>query len=156
MIEDKEIRDMANAHYEKEVKGCLVPRDVIHAYECAFKACQDEKKVDMETIINFILNDAEIAIPIEKMFNEDKSHITKKKYGTVLLEVLCDELREKFPHFQPQKPVESDPSFVDWLVWNRYVPHGLPLRNGNLFHKQGDRTTFTLEQLYIEFKNRKK
>ena len=49
-----------------------------------------------EQIISYIENDAEIAIPIERFFNEDGSHITKKEYGKVLLEILCEELREHF------------------------------------------------------------
>lgn len=49
-----------------------------------------------EQIISYIENDAEIAIPIDRFFNEDGSHITKKQYGKILLEVLCQELREHF------------------------------------------------------------
>lgn len=49
-----------------------------------------------EQIINYIEEDAEIPIPIKRFFNEDGSHITKKEYGKVLLEILCVELREKF------------------------------------------------------------
>lgn len=49
-----------------------------------------------EQIINYIENDAEILIPIERFFNEDGSHISKKEYGKVLLEFLCEELRERF------------------------------------------------------------
>lgn len=47
-------------------------------------------------IIDYIENDAEIAIPAERFFNDDGTHITKKKYGHILLEILCQELREKF------------------------------------------------------------
>jgi hypothetical protein len=35
-------------------------------------------------------------IPIDRFFNADGSHITKKKYGLVLLEILGQELRDKF------------------------------------------------------------
>lgn len=48
-----------------------------------------------EQIINYIENDAEI-LPIERFFNEDGSHISMKEYGKVLLEFLCEELRERF------------------------------------------------------------
>lgn len=49
-----------------------------------------------EEIINYIENDCEIAIPLDEFFNEDGSHITKKKYGKILLKYLVIELREKF------------------------------------------------------------
>lgn len=52
---------------------------------------------NIEKIINYIEFDSEILIPIDRFFNEDGSHITKKKYGLILLEILCAELREKFP-----------------------------------------------------------
>lgn len=48
------------------------------------------------TIIDYIENDAEIAIPIERLIHKDGSSLTKKEYGKVLLEILCEELREKF------------------------------------------------------------
>lgn len=47
-------------------------------------------------VINYIENDAEIPIPINKMFNEEGGHITKKQYGLVLLKQLCVELKNKF------------------------------------------------------------
>lgn len=53
-------------------------------------------KPTIEDVINYIKNDAEIAIPIERLMNEDGSHLTKRDYGLVLLDVLCEELREKF------------------------------------------------------------
>jgi hypothetical protein len=53
-------------------------------------------KPTIEDVINYIQYDAEIAIPVERMMHEDGSHLTKREYGLVLLEILCDELREKF------------------------------------------------------------
>lgn len=50
----------------------------------------------MEEIINYIENDAEIAIPIDEFFDAEGNHITKKEYGKVLLKYLVIELREKF------------------------------------------------------------
>ncbi len=50
-------------------------------------------KVVIEDIISYIENDSECLMPIDRMFNEDGSHITKKKYGHILLEVLGKELR---------------------------------------------------------------
>lgn len=46
-------------------------------------------------IISYIENDAEIAMPINELINEDGSNITKKKYGKVLLKYLVIELRDK-------------------------------------------------------------
>ena len=47
-------------------------------------------------IIDYIENDAEIMIPMDKLSNPDGSGITKREYGLILLEILCDELREHF------------------------------------------------------------
>lgn len=55
--------------------------------------------MDEETIkalIEYIREEAEIAIPIKKLFNPDGSHITKKKYGVIVLETLADEIERKF------------------------------------------------------------
>ncbi len=49
-----------------------------------------------ERIIDYIENDSECPIPIERFFDEEGNHITKKKYGLILLEILCQELRDKF------------------------------------------------------------
>ena len=56
-------------------------------------------EIDRDTaknIIDYIKNDAEILIPAERFFNENGNHLTKKQYGLVLLEFLCEELEEKF------------------------------------------------------------
>lgn len=47
-------------------------------------------------VIEYIEKDAEIAIPVGRFFNEDSSHISKKEYGKILLEILCKELRDNF------------------------------------------------------------
>lgn len=57
---------------------------------------QNDVNIVREEIISYIENDAEIMIPIERFFNPDGSHITKKEYGKVVLEILCVELREHF------------------------------------------------------------
>ena len=56
---------------------------------------RERLEVQKEDLIKYIENDAECTIPIERFFNEDGSHITKKKYGLILLEILCEELRSK-------------------------------------------------------------
>ena len=55
-----------------------------------------KKMTTPEEIIDYIQNDSQCEIPMDRMFNEDGTHITKKQYGLVLLEVLCEELRDKF------------------------------------------------------------
>ncbi len=45
-------------------------------------------------IIKYI-EQAEVAIPIEKFFKEGK-HITKNEYGKILIEELCKDLKERF------------------------------------------------------------
>lgn len=50
----------------------------------------------IEGVIEYIENDAEIAIPIGLMFDEDGNTLTKDAYGKVLLEILCNELRNRF------------------------------------------------------------
>ena len=52
--------------------------------------------VSNSALIDYIENDAEIAIPIDDFFNEDGTLITKKKYGKVLLKYLVKELRENY------------------------------------------------------------
>jgi len=50
----------------------------------------------IEEVIEYIKNDSEIAIPIGRFFNDDGSPVTKKQYGLIVLEVLCEELENKF------------------------------------------------------------
>lgn len=47
-------------------------------------------------LFDYIENDAEIVIPIEEYFDDHGKHISKKKYGLVLLKYLCEELRDNF------------------------------------------------------------
>ncbi len=53
-------------------------------------------KPTIEDVINYIQHDAEIAIPIGRLSYKDGSRLTKRDYGLVLLEILCEELRGKF------------------------------------------------------------
>lgn len=52
--------------------------------------------VSNNVLIDYIENDAEIAIPIDEFFNDDGTNITKKQYGKVLLKYLVKELREHY------------------------------------------------------------
>lgn len=54
-----------------------------------------EAYIKLSGMVNYIETDAEIAIPIERLF-KDGNHITKKEYGLVLIEFLCKELRDKY------------------------------------------------------------
>lgn len=49
-----------------------------------------------EQIIDYIENEAEIAIPIDELIHESGRSLTKKEYGQVLLKYLVKELREHF------------------------------------------------------------
>lgn len=49
-----------------------------------------------EQIINYIENEAEIAMPANELMHESGRHLTKKEYGEVLLKYLVIELREHF------------------------------------------------------------
>ena len=44
-----------------------------------------------------LIKECELLIPIERFFNEDGTHITKKQYGLILLEILEKQLEEKIP-----------------------------------------------------------
>lgn len=60
------------------------------------KQSNASKPMLAEVLINYIENDAEIAMPINELIHEDGTHLTKKEYGKVLLKYLCIELREHF------------------------------------------------------------
>ena len=47
-------------------------------------------------VIDYIENDAEIAMPIDELMHEDGRHLSKKEYGKVLLKYLVKELREHY------------------------------------------------------------
>jgi len=52
--------------------------------------------VSNSALIDYIENDAEIAMPINELMHEDGRHLTKKEYGKVLLKYLVKELREHY------------------------------------------------------------
>lgn len=65
-----------------------------------YRALYEQEKALREAlvdeIINYITNESEIPIPVNRFFHSDGTHITQKEYGIILLEILCDELRNKF------------------------------------------------------------
>lgn len=50
----------------------------------------------IKKLIDYISKDSEVMIPVERLFDENGNHITKNTYGKILLEILCEELKEKF------------------------------------------------------------
>ena len=46
-----------------------------------------------EALIEEIQN-TEILIPVERLFDKKGRHITKKEYGKILIELLCEQLKE--------------------------------------------------------------
>lgn len=62
------------------------------------KACDVYYKDDMNIALDIInyMEEADIPIPIESFFNEDGTHITKKKYSKILITTLVKDLKEKF------------------------------------------------------------
>jgi len=52
--------------------------------------------VSNSALIDYIENDAEIAMPINELMHEDGRHLTKKEYGKVLIKYLVKELRERY------------------------------------------------------------
>lgn len=56
-----------------------------------------ETLVSAKDIIEYIEERAEIAIPIEEIFNDDLTDIiTQEEYRKILIKHLCIELKEKF------------------------------------------------------------
>jgi len=67
---------------------------------------EEERVYSIQEIIEFIQQE-ELPISIEKFFNEDGSHITKKQYGIIVINELCEVLKNKF---QPKEQKESEVS----------------------------------------------
>ena len=85
--------------------GLLDRKGVIeHVVNIAKEKLASTPSKGVEEIISYIENDAEIAIPVDMFFDENGCAITKKRYGQILIEILCNELREKFatPNLSPK------------------------------------------------------
>jgi len=52
--------------------------------------------VSNSALIDYIENDAEIAMPINALMHEDGRHLTKKEYGKVILKYLVKELKQHY------------------------------------------------------------
>ncbi len=76
------------------------------AFNDGFMSCakwmQEREKSKTADLINYIENDAEIAVPIEDLMGENGNGLTKKEYGLVLLKHLVIELRDKFLSSPPK------------------------------------------------------
>lgn len=44
-----------------------------------------------------IINDCKLEVPIDKLFNDNGNHITKKEYGHILVKIMCDEIKMNYP-----------------------------------------------------------
>lgn len=60
------------------------------------KHSEEDREQLANKMIDYIENDAEIAMPIGELMNEDGTHLTKNEYGKVLLKYLVKELKTKF------------------------------------------------------------
>jgi len=49
----------------------------------------------IEEVIDYIKN-TELLMDVSKFFDEDGNHITKRKYGELLIDQLCIELKDHF------------------------------------------------------------
>jgi hypothetical protein len=88
----KDIYDKTVQNLQAELKELKIALD-----KALYKvpACVKELEGGVSEVIDSI-EDANIMIPIEEFFNEDKTHITKNQYGKVLLKYLILELKEKY------------------------------------------------------------
>jgi len=88
-------------------------------------AYSDEVKV-IKKMIDYIKHGSEIMIPSERLMRINGDHITKKEYGLIMLEILCEELEQKFlPHYtleqnSRKKAEETIDSFMK--SWNSHAP----------------------------------
>ena len=80
----------------RQILAAYRSNDNNYTIEEAEKELLDLFSVSGIALIDYIENDAEIAMPIDEFFNEDGTPITKKKYGKVLLKYLVKELREHY------------------------------------------------------------
>jgi len=81
----------------------MTPREIAEKYVYGrHNALTDKQEIedmvkDIEScLIDYIENDAEIAIPIDELMHEEGRHLTKKEYGKVLIKYLVKELRERY------------------------------------------------------------
>ena len=104
-MDREDIKELARKSAECMVKA--IPRTnyndhcaaYIQGFEAAIeqmKSSNDIQNVSDSALIDYIENDAEIAMPIDALIHEDGRHLTKKEYGKVLLKYLVKELREHY------------------------------------------------------------
>lgn len=104
-VKGVDVEKLADEHYKK-YEPIESPKYVseqaifVMGFEDGYAQALQSPKLQswysLEDIINYIENDSECLIPIEKFFDEKGNGITKKEYGKVLLKELCKELRVKF------------------------------------------------------------
>ena len=88
-------------------------------------AYSDEVKV-IKKMIDYIKHDSEIMIPSERLMRINGEHITKKEYGLIMLEILCEELEQKFlpQTILEQKVRKKAEETIDSFMksWNGHAP----------------------------------
>jgi len=93
-MESKEIKklliDCANFIQPYDDGGNEAERLMLRLDEVLDK--EQTLNVSNRDMIDYIENDAEIAMPIDVLMHKDGSHLTKKEYGKVLLKYLVKEL----------------------------------------------------------------
>lgn len=94
-------------YFKKWAENCRIFTNykAIHSHEDMMRFAKDYHNEQLRLngvsgsaneIINYIENEAEIAIPINELMHEEGRHLTKKEYGHVLLKFLVKELREHY------------------------------------------------------------
>ena len=78
-----------------EYTKCQLREYMQDAFTAGAQWMQERENLRLAELINYIENDAEIAIPINELMNE-RGNVSKKEYGLVLLKHLVIELRTKF------------------------------------------------------------
>ena len=125
--ETQEAFKKANPEMKTESDEVKFSEEVNKLKESEFQktAYSDEVKV-IKKMIDYIKHDSEIMIPSERLMRINGEHITKKEYGLIMLEILCEELEQKFlPHYtleqnSRKKAEETIDSFMK--SWNGHAP----------------------------------
>lgn len=102
LIEDYERRLKNIAELIEDNKGLKTATLRLNTKANCYRTFISElKNLDLASIkncaiIDYIENDAEIAMPINELMHDDGRHLTKKEYGKVLLKYLVLELRKHY------------------------------------------------------------
>lgn len=87
--QQKEVEKLEVQLSNQKYKSCVISDD-----SEVNKILHNKYKQLKEEIIQYI-EQLEIPIPIERFFDDEGNHITKKEYGWILIEIMCKILRKK-------------------------------------------------------------